>query len=235
MILKANWKKLVMANYQVDPDVLKPFLPFGTVLDYYSNACYVSLVGFMFLDSRLGGIPIPFHQSFEEVNLRFYVCSDYNGETKRGVVFIKELVPVPLVAFVADAFYREHYHSCPMWHEFKFDSDAQSIEYKWHKKKWHTLKIVSDTIPKPLTDGSAASFFTEHYLGCTKINDHLTFEYDVAHDPWQVYDTKEFTIDVDFETCYGRHFSFLNQVNPQSVFLAEGSEIVLQKGRKIKA
>lgn len=224
-----------MANYQVDPAVLKPFLPYGNTLDFFEGACYVSLVGFMFLDSKLGGIPIPFHQSFEEVNLRFYVCSIDDGEIKRGVVFIKELVPVPLVALVADVFYREHYHSCPMWHEFTFDSDAQLIEYKWHKKKWHTLKIVSDTVPKPLTDGSAASFFTEHYIGCTKINDHLTFEYNVAHDPWKVYDTKEFTIDVDFETCYGAHFAFLNQSIPESVFLAEGSEIVLQKGRKIKA
>jgi len=234
MVLKANWKKLVMANYQIDPIVLKPFLPYGTTLDFFEGTCYVSLVGFMFLDSRLGGIPIPFHESFEEVNLRFYVCSDYGGELKRGVVFIKELVPVPLVAFVADVFYHEHYHSCPMWHEFISDADTQSIEYKWHKKKWHTLKIVSDIIPKPLIDGSAESFFTEHYLGCTKINDRLTFEYDVAHDPWLVYDTKEYAIDVDFETCYGAPFAFLNQAKPESVFLAEGSGIVLQKGRKIK-
>lgn len=222
-----------MANYRINPDVLKPFLPFGTTFDFFEDACYVSLVGFMFLDSKLGGIPIPFHQSFEEVNLRFYVSSDYDGQSKRGVVFIKELVPAPLVAFVADAFYQEHYHSCPMWHEFITDADTQSIEYKWHKKKWHTLKIVSDTIQKPLVEGSAASFFTEHYLGCTRINEQLTFEYDVFHDPWMVYDTKEYTIDVDFETCYGGHFAFLNQAEPDFVFLAEGSAIMLQKGRKI--
>ena len=35
--------------------------------------CYVSLVGFMFKNTRLLNIPIPFHTDFEEVNLRFYV------------------------------------------------------------------------------------------------------------------------------------------------------------------
>lgn len=232
--LKANWKKLVMANYQVDPAVLTTFLPYGTELDFFEDVCYVSLVGFMFLDSKLGGIPIPFHQSFEEVNLRFYVRSDYDGQPKRGVVFIKELVPLSAVAFVANVVYNEHYQTCPMRHEWASDSESQSISYSWEKQKWHSLKIMSDSVPKPLKEESAEAFFTEHYLGCTKINDGLTVEYDVAHDPWMVYDTKEYTIDVDFEVVYGKSFGFLNHMKPDSVFLAEGSAITLQKNRKIR-
>ena len=234
MVLKANWKKLVMANYQVDPDVLRPFLPFGTELDYYSNACYVSLVGFMFRDSTLGGIPIPFHQSFEEVNLRFYVTSHHDGKTERGVVFIKELVPRHAVTLVANAFFKEHYETCPMDHEWNFSADAQHIEYRWKKQKWYSLKIVSDISPQALTAGSEAEFFTEHYLGCTKIHDRLTLEYTVAHDPWMVYATKDYAIDVDFGSVYGKTFAFLHQMKPDSVFLAEGSGICLQKTRKIR-
>jgi uncharacterized protein YqjF (DUF2071 family) len=234
MVLKANWKKLVMANYQVDPDVLRPFIPFGTELDYYSDACYVSLVGFMFLDSTFGGIPLPFHQSFEEVNLRFYVRSDQNGSSERGVVFIKEIVPQAAVTLVANSFYKEHYETCPMEHHWQFSSDTQQIEYRWKKEKWYSLKIVSAIIAQELTAGSEADFFTEHYLGCTKIHDRLTLEYTVAHDPWMVYDTKNYIIDVDFEAVYGKTFAFLNHVKPASVFLAEGSGISLQKSRKIR-
>ena len=220
-----------MANYQIDPAVLEPYLPFGTELDLFSNTCYVSLVGFMFQDSRLLGIPIPFHQSFEEVNLRFYVCSAHEGQLKRGVVFIKELVPKHAVTFVANVFYKEHYETCSMDHQWKFSPDAQHIEYRWKNQKWHSLKIVSDVIPQKLVVGSAEEFFTEHYLGCTKIHDRLTLEYSVAHDPWMVYDTKEYNIDVDFDALYGETFAFLNKVTPDSVFLAEGSGISLQKIR----
>ena len=223
-----------MANYRVDPAVLEPFLPFGTTLDFYSNTCYVSLIGFMFQDTTLGGIPIPFHQSFEEVNLRFYVCSEQNGESKRGVVFIKELVPSPAVVLVANVFYNEHYESCLMRHEWKILSDSQQIGYHWKKHKWHSLKIVSDILPKKLTEGSPEAFFTEHYLGCTRIRDKLTLEYTVTHDPWLVYDTREFSIDVDFSLVYGEAFAFLNETEPSSVFLAEGSGISLMKSRKIK-
>lgn len=88
-----------------------------------------------------------------------------------------------------------------------------------------TLNLVLYLQPK--------AFFTEHYLGCTKIHDHLTLEYTVAHDPWKVYDTKEYNIDVDFGAVYGETFSFLNGEIPKSVFLAEGSGITLQKSRKI--
>lgn len=187
----------------------------------------------MFLDSRLGGIPIPFHQSFEEVNLRFYVTSNHGDKTERGVVFIKELVPRHAVTFVANAFYKEHYETCPMDHQWNYSANTQLIEYRWKKEKWHSLKIVSDIIPQELIAGSEADFFIEHYLGCTKIHDRLTLEYTVAHDPWMVYETKHYTIDVDFEAVYGETFAFLNDSKPASVFLAEGSGISLQKSRKI--
>ena len=219
-----------MANYSIEPVRLLPYLPYGTELDYFSGRCYVSLVGFMFLDSRLGGIPLAFHQSFEEVNLRFYVLTD---QQKRGVVFIKELVPKPAVTLVANGFYKEHYETCPMDHHWIHSSHEQQIEYRWKKGTWHSLQIKSDIIPKGLVEGSVEAFFTEHYIGCTKINDQLTLEYSVEHIPWQVYDTREYSIEVDFEIVYGKGFAFLNHEQPDSVFLAEGSGITLEKGRRI--
>ncbi|MDB5134647.1 MAG: hypothetical protein JWP37_1250 [Mucilaginibacter sp.] len=89
--LKAQWNNLLMLNYEVDPDILKSYIPPGTVLDLWEGKALVSMVGFMFLDTQVLGIKWPFHINFEEVNLRFYVKHFDGNEWKRGAVFISEL------------------------------------------------------------------------------------------------------------------------------------------------
>lgn len=114
--LKAEWRKLVLANYTIEPEILSKYVPFGTELDLWNGKCYVSLVGFMFLNTRLLGVKIPFHVNFEEVNLRFYVKRLDRDTWKRGVVFIKEIVPKPALTFVANTVYQENYETLPMQH-----------------------------------------------------------------------------------------------------------------------
>ncbi len=87
--LTAKWQDLVMANYKVNPNLLTGFLPKHTTLDFHEGDCYVSLVAFKFLDTKVLGISVPFHTNFEEVNLRFYVRHNKNGVWKRGAVIIK--------------------------------------------------------------------------------------------------------------------------------------------------
>src|SRR5439155_9383088 len=91
--LTAEWRDLAMLNYEVDPAVLRPRVPAGTELDAWRGRTFLSVVGFMFLDTRVLGIPIPLHRDFEEVNLRFYVRREASEGWRRGVVFVKELVP----------------------------------------------------------------------------------------------------------------------------------------------
>ena len=69
--LTAKWHDLIMANYEVDPSLLEPRLPAGTSIDLNEGKCFVSLVGFMFLDTRVLDFLVQFHVNFEEVNLRF--------------------------------------------------------------------------------------------------------------------------------------------------------------------
>jgi uncharacterized protein len=230
--VKANWMRLIMANYIIDPALLFPLVPKGTLLDFWENDCYISLVGFMFDNSKLNGIPIPFHQSFEEVNLRFYVKRKEGDLIKRGVVFFREFVPQAAVTLVANGFFHEHYETIPMKHTWDIKESDQHIQYTWKKNKWHSLDIITDTKPQPLTPGSKEDFFTEHYWGYTSFKDHTTLEYFVDHHPWEVYETKSYAIEVDFEMCYGPAFGFLGNQKPSSVFLAEGSQISLQKNQK---
>jgi len=228
--LKAEWRKLALFNYEVDSTLLESFLPKGTTLDLWNNKCYISLVGFMFLHTRIKGFKIPFHTNFEEVNLRFYVR--YND--KRGVVFIKEIVPKPALTFVANTVYKENYETLPMKHLWEEKAGRRMVSYSWQKKKkWHSMQLETALEPKAIEEGSEAEFITEHYWGYTKISDHKTSQYEVKHPKWEIYDVLDYTVNVDFAAVYGQEFGFLSSAKPLSVFLAEGSDIRVEAGSVI--
>lgn len=233
--LDAQWRKLVMINYAVDPQLLKPYIPFETELDFWNDTCYVSLIGFMFVDSKMMKLRIPFHVNFEEINLRFYVKYKETEEYKRGVVFIKEIVPRPSLTLVANLLYNENYETLKTRHFWVEGKDDLTVEYGWKKKgKWHTIKTVTDKVPVDIKPESEEEFITEHFWGYTKINDFLTSEYEVAHPRWQIYPVRDYEVNVDFKTTYGLDFAFLHDKKPVSVYLAEGSNIIVKQGRKIK-
>ena len=232
--LKAEWRKLAIANYEVKPSVLRKYLPNKTELDLYEGKCYVSLVGFMFKDTKLMGIPIPFHRHFEEVNLRLYVRYFDNGEWKRGVVFIKEIVPKPALTFVANQVYNEHYETMKMSHLWEQNPAHLLVEYSWKQNKRvnrFEIKTGLNTVQIPIN--SETEFITEHYWGYTKVDEKRTFEYEVVHPRWQTYEVLDHEIDVDFEGVYGSDFKMLTNQIPNSVMLAEGSEIVVKRKTEI--
>jgi uncharacterized protein len=232
--LKAEWRKLAIANYEVDSSLLKDYLPYGTELDLWDGKCYVSLVGFMFLNTKLLNLKIPFHVNFEEVNLRFYVKRLEHNVWKRGVVFIKEIVPKPTLTFVANTVYKEHYETLPMRHSWSETANERLVEYNWKKKaKWQTFRVRASKQASKIQPGSETEFITEHYWGYAKVSDTKTNEYEVTHPRWDAYDVMGYEIDVDFGEVYGPQFSFLDTAQPVSVMLAEGSEITVENKRTI--
>jgi uncharacterized protein len=227
--LNAEWRKLALANYEIDASILLPYLPYKTEIDTWNNRCYISLVGFMFKNTKMLGLKIPFHINFEEVNLRFYVKYNDRGEWKRGVVFIKEIVPKPAITFVANTLYKEHYETLPMKHSWNIGPKEQIITYEWRKKGvWQKFSVVTDILQLPISTGSEAEFITEHYWGYSKIKKDKTFEYEVTHPKWKQYKVSDYKIAVDFGLTYGADFNFLNDLKPTSVMLAEGSEITVE-------
>lgn len=234
IFLTAEWRKLAMANYVIPAEVLSPYLPPHTELDFYQGNCYASLIGFMFLNTKLKGIQIPFHSSFEEVNLRFYVKYKEGNEWKRGAVFISEVVPKFMISLVANTLYKEHYSTLPMKHDWVEDDQNISVNYAWKKKEWYNFSVNATKPALPLTAGSEEEFITEHYWGYTKIGNQKTSEYGVEHPKWDVYKVNQYEVNLDFGAMYGQDFEFLNHQKPSSVFLVEGSDICVRDGRVIK-
>lgn len=225
--LTAEWRKLVMVNYDVPSTILEDYLPYGTELDFWEGKCYVSLVGFMFMNTRVKGCKMPGHINFEEVNLRFYVIrKDENGEKKRGVVFIKEIVPKPLITMIANKVYKENYETRPMEHHWKLSDAKIEVGYRWYiGNQEQRMFVEADSMSLDLIKGSKEEFITEHYWGYAKAKKECTNEYQVKHPPWKIYPVKRASISVDFDLNYGSSFAFLNAKQPASVFLAEGSQI----------
>ena len=232
--LSAEWRKLILINYAIEEKHLLPYLPAGTQLDTYNGICYVSLVGFMFINTKLKGIPVPFHQNFEEVNLRFYVKhKTKNGAERRGVVFIKEIVPKMMISFVANTLYGEHYETLDMDHSWNEREGLLEVEYKIEKEQWYSMKVIADPASEEIPVSCEAEFITEHYWGYTKLNETETSEYEVWHPRWKVHPVKSYSCDFDFGKVYGSDFAFINDLKPFSVMLAEGSEIKVMEGGKL--
>ncbi len=230
--LTGEWRKLIMANYSLDPLMLKKYLPAMTELDYWEGKCFVSLVGFMFKNVKVKGIKIPFHIHFPEVNLRFYVRYLENNSWKRGVVFINEIVPKPAIAFIANTIYKEHYSSLPMKYSWKNENDELVVSYQWKKnKKWNSIEVKAEAIASNLKSGSEEEFITEHFWGYSAISVKQTNEYHVEHPRWDIYSVKECTIDCDFGSLYEEAFQYLADKKPDSIFMAEGSEITIYQKR----
>ncbi len=224
-----------MLNYEIDPKVLAPFVPADTELDFWNGKTYISLVGFLFQNTRVAGIPIPFHRNFEEVNLRFYVRRKADDGWRRGVVFIKELVPKRAIAFVARKFYNENYFALPMSHRIeKVREEIKSVFYGWRfNGRDNCLKVEIGGQAQPLTENSLQEFITEHYWGYATQRDGSTKEYFVEHPRWKIWEAKRSELDCDLAGLYGESFAkFLNHT-PSSAFLADGSQVKVYAGVRL--
>ena len=223
--LKANWENLVMANYEVDPSTLAPYLPNGVELDFFNNKTYVSLVGFMFKKTSLFGLPIPFFGSFEEINLRFYVKRIEGKKIKKGVVFINETVPFKIVALLANKLYKEHYISIPTKNSIDI-GEHKNIQYDWKmNEKWNSITVQSDFNKYKIEPSSIEEFIFERYFGFTKLSPSSTQEYRIHHPKWNTHKILNYTIDCDFGPMYGNAFACLNNQAPNSIIMAEGSQV----------
>jgi len=227
-----------MLNYEVDADLLRPYVPAGTELDTHDGINFVSVVGFLFLNTRVLGVSIPFHRNFEEVNLRFYVRRRTQDEWRRGVVFIKEIVPRRAIATVARWLYNENYIALPMRHAIHLPSlhtNTAKAEISWRtQSQWNSLHVEFEGEPVLPEPGSDGEFITEHYWGYTRQRDGGTKEYRVDHPQWPLWPATHVELGCDVRNVYGSEFVEPLSAKPASAFVAVGSEITVGPGVRIE-
>lgn len=218
----ARWRDLALLNYEVSPEILLPHLPAGTELDFFQGKTYFSIVAFLFEETTLFGfIPALFHRNFEEVNLRFYVIRKEKGEIKRGVVFVKEIVPKPFLAWTARTFYNENYVAMPMSHNIQ---RGGLYHYSWAN---NFLKLKTSNELLETQANSTERWITEHYWGYTRISNQKTYEYEVKHPLWNLYPVKDVEVEIDVPQLYGKEFGPAFAAGPSSSFLADGSKVTV--------
>ena len=235
IFLRAEWRNLAMLNYEVAPGLLAGFVPAGTELDQWQGKTFVSLVGFRFLKTSVRGMAIPFHRNFDEVNLRFYVRRSEGAEIRRGVVFIREIVPRWAIATMARRLYNESYIALPMDHRAESrGGSGLSVEYAWRSRSgWNRMRLSADGEPAPAQEGSEEQFITEHYWGYTRQRDGGTVEYHVTHPQWRVWRCANAGFFGDGAAIYGADFGKVLARRPDSAFVAEGSAVRVFAGARI--
>jgi uncharacterized protein YqjF (DUF2071 family) len=236
VFLTAEWRWLVMVNFEVDPALLTPLVPAGTELDLWRGRALASVVGFRFLRTRILGVPVPFHRDFDEVNLRFYVRRVADGEVRRGVVFVREVVPRGAIAFVARTVYNERYVSLPMRSRITPPSPdaAGRFEYAWHYRgRWNRVAASVSGEPALTAADGEETFVTEHYWGYAAQPDGSTVEYAVEHPRWRVWTARDVRFECDVARLYGPGFVPWLTRPPTSAFVADGSAVCVRRGRRL--
>ncbi len=234
--LTAEWRFLAMLNFAIDPAVVQPLVPAGTELDCWQGKTLVSVVGFRFRHTRVLGLPIPFHRHFDEVNFRFYVRRRVGADWRRGVVFIKDIAPRRLIAWVARRWYNENYLVLPTRSRIDFSADQGhgTVCYEWFSgRRCNRLTMTTAGAPALPEAGSEAAFITEHYWGYTRQRDGGTLEYQVDHPPWRVWRGATAHLACDVAGLYGQKFVAPLTASPSSAYVAEGSAVVLRRGLRL--
>jgi len=231
--LVADWQKLIFVNYEVDPSILLPYLPKGLELDGYKGKYYISFVTMRFNNTRVLGIPFPFHTRFEEVNLRFYVKRKLlDNSWRKGVIFISEIVPKPMITWIAKALYNESYQTLKLDHRWDIQRNTQTINYNIFKQGHkNSISIKTNHNNEMIAHNSLKKFIIERYFGYTSNRKNRVIEYEVIHTPWKTSDIHNQDININFEQLYGKTFSFLNTQPPESIYFTEGSKTTV--GNKI--
>lgn len=231
--LACEWRHLLLVNYAAPRDLLERHLPQGVEPDLDQGQALVSLVGFRFLHTRLlGRIQVPFHTNFDELNLRFYVLRRMaDGETRRGVVFVREYVPRFAIAATARLLYQEPYRAARMRHALNVDGQAMLASYSVRTGgQWHTISGRAEGPGFSVTEDEHASFILEHYWGYTGRTVRVTGEYRVVHVPWHVRNVTGARFEGDAAVLYGPEWVEVLSQPPVSAFLADGSPVKVMGG-----
>lgn len=238
-LLAGHVHNAAFVNFDVDRRVLEPLVPAGTELDTWQGRALVSLVAFEMTDNRLLGVPLPFARAYDQINLRTYVRRRVpDGTWRAGVLFLRELVPVPALVAGARLLYRERYERQPVSARVRPPDPAGPrpgrAVYRWRRHdRVHRMAI--DFAP-PLVlpaEGSLEHFLADRHWGYVAPVDGDTREYRVDHRPWRIWSAEAARLSPTAAASFGERFERALARDATSAFVAEGSLMELHRPRPI--
>ncbi|HEU5060926.1 MAG TPA: DUF2071 domain-containing protein [Kofleriaceae bacterium] len=238
-LLAGHVRFAAFVNYDVDRRVLEPLVPAGTELDTWEGRALVSLVAFEMTDNRLLGVPLPFARAYDQINLRFYVRRPLaGGSWRRGVVFLRELVPVPALVAGARLLYRERYERQPVSARVRPPDPARPgrAVYRWRRHDQLHRLAVDFTPPLHLPEeGTLERFLSERHWGYASPADDVTREYRVEHPPWRIWQARAARLSPATAGSFGHRFERALAGEPAAAFVAEGSRMRLHRPHPLAA
>jgi uncharacterized protein len=230
--LTARWLNVALLSYAAPDDVLTRRLPPGLTIDRWRGRAFVSLVAFDFVDTRVGGVAWPGFTRFPEINLRFYVRE---GE-RRGVVFVRELVPSRVVTVLARLLYNEPYRVAAIRSLTETASGRIRVAHEFpFGAARHRIEVEARPPAEPAPADGATHFFKEHAWGYGTSRAGGLLRYAVEHPVWRIYPEARGRVELDFGVVYGPEWKFLNECAPEHVILAEGSAVAVYPGERVRA
>lgn len=222
VFMTGNWKDLVVSTFEIDKETLEPYLPKDTEIDFFKGKALMSMVAFTFSNVRFFGIKVPFHQRFGQINFRFYVKSKIDGT--KGVVFIKEFAPKPLIATIANIFYNEPYFYKKIVLTKTTNTNNSLINYTYKNLK---IEAIAKHQTNKLKQNSIEHFVVDRYIAFIKSHDKKTIQYKINHRPWDLYKSKSITINENALSLLPCKFK--NAKHICSCFV-DGSYVTVEKG-----
>jgi uncharacterized protein YqjF (DUF2071 family) len=234
--MMAEWRHILFLNYSVDPAALAPWIPAGTTLDLWEGKAVLSMVCYLSTKTRVAGAAVPFHTRFDGVNLRFYVQRTLNGETRKGVAFIRQFVPRWWIAEIAHLVYREKFTALPIQHTVETRGKELAlgglVEYTWVNRRKRSRMgglVVGEAFP--VIPGSEEAFLSVRNWGYTRVNARWTGEYRVEHPVWRIRPLTQAYFLSDVQALYGKTLAPFLHHSPRSAFVADGSPVTLFSSR----
>lgn len=227
--LTAKWSNLTIISYSVSDVTLAPYLPAGIELDRWEGKAYASLVAFDFTDTRIQGrsVPkLPNLRDFPELNLRFYVRQ---GD-RAGVVFVREIVPNPLVASLARLWYNEPYAAAKLSRSVALDAQGGRTERHtlvWRGVEQHVAVALPQVDPQEPEADDFSAWVTQRPWGFGAGRGGRPTRFHVYHPIWRTLPVAGCEITLDFAALYGERWNFLQNRAPDSALFAEGSAVTV--------
>ena len=232
-LITLDWQHLLTATWAVHPSLLAPMVPARAILDLWNGDALLSLVGMRAVNVRVSGLPVPLHQDFDQISMRFCVRREVAGETRRGLVFVKQIVPSASMTLVDRLLYHANYVNAPTRHDIE-PGEQGWTSYEWLVgERWNRFSAVRAGAAVAPAEQSIEEFISHRPWAYSRQADGSTLESCAEHPRWEVWPAQEMLLDCDVAPLFGVEYVPVFASQPIATFVAVGSTVALNTPRRV--